>query len=159
MTNLDSVLHFARVVFDDESWLHHCWEFNVGVPFVLTLEFVQQCLVCGLRKTGWRESKGRSCKPNEKTFPLLSWPQKGKERHSEFPLLCVLQQTLLLREIQPYILKLCSRGCISQLYPICFIPVQHHHHCWSPVNNIRNVGETCKANDVGEDHIPLAMWI
>lgn len=57
MTDLHSILDFACVVFDDESWLHHCWKFNVGVPFVLTLELVQQGLVGGLRKTGWKEWK------------------------------------------------------------------------------------------------------
>lgn len=55
MTDLHSILHFARVVFDDESRLHDRWKFNVGVPFMLTLKLVQQCLVCGLRKTEWKE--------------------------------------------------------------------------------------------------------
>lgn len=59
MTDLHSVLHFARVVFDDESRLHDRWEFDVGVPFVLTLELVQQRLVCGLRKTEWAELQTR----------------------------------------------------------------------------------------------------
>lgn len=57
VTDLHSVLHFARVVFDDESRLHDCRKFNVGVAFVLTLKLVQQCLVCGLRETEWKEWK------------------------------------------------------------------------------------------------------
>lgn len=154
MTDLDSVLHFARVVFDDESWLHHCWEFNVGVPFVLTLELVQQCLVCGLRKTEWRELKGRSCKPNRKTFPLLSCPRKGKQRYSELPLLCLLQQSLLVRESQPSILKLhgnLQHGDVFHNFTQfkLFYPSTislGEHHCWSLVNETRSGGETCKVN-------------
>lgn len=147
MTDLDSILHFARVVFDDESRLHHRWEFNVGVPFMLTLEFVQQRLVCGLRKTEWRKLKGRSCKPNRKTFLLLSWPQKGKQRHSELPLLCLLQQNLLVREGQTSIFKL--HGNLQQgdvfhsftqfklFYPSISLG---EHHCWSFVNETGSRG-------------------
>lgn len=52
MTDLHSILDFACIVFDDESWLHHRWKFNVGVAFVLTLKLVQQSLVGSLRKAG-----------------------------------------------------------------------------------------------------------
>lgn len=49
---LDPVLDFAGVVPDDEGGLHDGGELDVAVPFVLTLELVQQGLIGSLREAG-----------------------------------------------------------------------------------------------------------
>lgn len=50
-SDLDTVLDLSSIVSDNEGGLHDSRKFNVAVPLMLPLKFIQQSLVGGLRKT------------------------------------------------------------------------------------------------------------
>lgn len=62
-TDLDTILDFTSIVSDNEGGLHDCRELDVAVPVMLPLEFIQQCLVGGLRETKTKRSvrSGEHC--------------------------------------------------------------------------------------------------
>lgn len=92
---------------DDEGGLHDGGELDVAVPFVLTLELVQQGLIGGLRETG---GKGRD---------YISTEEKEKKRKRPPQTKRILRQpslTVSLRVID------CRGGSGGKLVTLHFLP-------------------------------------
>lgn len=56
-SHLHTVLDLSSVVSDNEGRLHDGRKLDVAVSLVLSLELVQQCLVCGLREAAMQETE------------------------------------------------------------------------------------------------------
>lgn len=69
--HLHAVLDLSSVVSDDEGRLHDGRKLDVAVSLVLSLEFVQQCLVGGLREAVIDRKKNNN---------ILSWGQLFLEK-------------------------------------------------------------------------------